>query len=91
MKSQNPYLNFSSFVLRSPLFPFNFIKDLTAGKDITEEQILAVCQKPEVDEAIFLASPDLHAQLHERIKGSLTDKKKFSIIFYRKNNVLSLS
>ena len=82
MKSQNPYLNFSSFVLRSPLFPFDFIKELAAGKDITEEQILEVCQKPEVDEAIFLASPDLHTQLHERLNGSLTDKKKVRRLCY---------
>jgi hypothetical protein len=82
MKSQNPYLNFPSFVLRSPLFPFDFIKELVSGKNITEEQILEVCQKPEVDEAIFLASPDLHAQLHERLKGSLPDKKKVKRLHY---------
>jgi hypothetical protein len=82
MKSQNPYLNFPSIVLRSPLFPFNFIKELVSGKNITEEQILAVCQIPDVDEAIFLASPDLHTQLHERLNGSLTDKKKIKRLHY---------
>ncbi len=82
MKDKNPYLNFSSFVLRSPLFPFDFIESLTSGRTISEEQLLEVCRKPEVEEAIFLASPDLHNQLQERLKGSLSDPKKVSRLHY---------
>lgn len=82
MKNKNPYQNFSSFILRSPLFPFNFIESLVSGRDISEEQLMEVCKMPEVDEAIFLASPDLHRQLHERLKGDLTDKKKVPRLHY---------
>ena len=82
MKEKNPYLNFSSFVLRSPLFPFDFIEKLVSGETISDEQIREVCQKPVVDEAIFLASPDLHTQLHEWLDGNLTDQKKISRLHY---------
>jgi hypothetical protein len=77
-----PYKNFSSFILRSPLFSFNFIESLTSGKNISEEQLLEVCKNPVVDEALFLASPDLHAQLHARLEGKLTDKKKVRRLHY---------
>jgi hypothetical protein len=82
MKDKNPYLNFSSFVLRSPLFPFSFIESLVSGLNISEEQIMAVCRKPEVEEALFLASPDLHRQFQERLEGNLTDKKKIRRLHY---------
>jgi len=82
MKAKNPYLNFSSFVLRSPLFPFDFIEALVSGKTVSEEKLKEVCRKPVVDEALFLASPDLHAQLHEWLEGNLTDQKKVSRLHY---------
>ncbi|NIM10536.1 MAG: hypothetical protein GTO45_00960 [Candidatus Aminicenantes bacterium] len=77
-----PYKNFSSFILRSPLFSFDFIESLTSGKNISEEQLLEVCKNPVVDEALFLASPDLHAQLHARLEGKLTDNKKVRRLHY---------
>jgi hypothetical protein len=82
MKNENPYQNFSSFVLRSPLFPLDFIISLTSGRDISEEQLMEVCRKPVVEEAIFLASPDLHSQLQERLIGNLTDRKKVKRLHY---------
>lgn len=81
-ENKNPYRNFSSFVLRSPLFSLDFILKLTSGKTITEEELLKVCQQPEIFEALFLASPDLHAQLKARLDGSLTDGKKVSRLHY---------
>jgi len=82
MKSKNPYQNFSSFILRSPLFPFNFIQKLVSEKNTSEEQLMEVCQKPVVEEALFLASPDLHSQLKARLEGKLTDRKKVERLHY---------
>jgi class I lanthipeptide synthase len=76
MKKNNPYKNFPSFVLRSPLYPFNFIQSLTSGQNTSEEQLMEVCRNPVVEEALFLASPDLHQQMKERLAGNLTDSKK---------------
>ena len=82
MKNKNPYQKFSSFILRSPLFPFNFIQSLVSGKNTSEDQLMEVCNMPVVEEAIFLASPDLHAQLKARLAGELTDRKKVRRLHY---------
>lgn len=82
MKDKIPYKNFDTFILRSPVFPFNFIDKMLSARDISEEEILNVCRNPVVDEALFLASPDLHTQLHERINGKLTDPKKVKKLHY---------
>jgi len=76
MSKEIPYQNFSSFVMRSPLFPFNFIESVVGGKDTSEEQVREICLDPMVQEAIFLASPDLYQQMQEWLKGELRDKKK---------------
>lgn len=77
-----PYQNFSSFILRSPLFPFNFIEPLISGISTPEEKLLEVCRLPVVNEAIFLASPDLYAQMKEWLDGGLTDRKKKERLYY---------
>lgn len=41
-----------------------------------------VCKLPAVDEAIFLASPDLHSQMKEWLNGELTDNKKRRKLHY---------
>ena len=82
MKQQIPYQNFSSFILRSPLFPFDFLQKLISGPETTEEQLMDVCKLPAVDEAIFLASPDLHSQMKEWLNGELTDNKKRRKLHY---------
>ncbi|HLP60594.1 MAG TPA: hypothetical protein VK186_17260, partial [Candidatus Deferrimicrobium sp.] len=68
-----PYQNFSSFILRSPLFSFNFLEPLISGITTPEEKLLEICRLPAVDEAIFLASPDLHVQMKEWLDGGLKD------------------
>ncbi|MCK5057749.1 MAG: lantibiotic dehydratase family protein [Candidatus Aminicenantes bacterium] len=82
MNESIPYQNFSSFILRSPLFPFNFIESLISGRDTTEEQLREVCDNPVIREAIFLASPDLYAPMQEWLKGELEDAKKLERMLY---------
>jgi hypothetical protein len=82
MKQQIPYQNFSSFILRSPLFPFDFLQSLISGTETSEQQLMDVCKLPVVEEAIFLASPDLHGQMKQWLNGELTDKKKRERLHY---------
>ncbi|MFC2155956.1 lantibiotic dehydratase family protein, partial [Acidobacteriota bacterium] len=82
MNKSIPYQNYSSFILRSPLFPFNFIESLISGRDTTEEQLREVCDNPVIREAIFLASPDLYAPIQEWLKGKLEDAKKLQRMRY---------
>lgn len=77
-----PYQNFSSFILRSPLFSFNFLEPLISGTTTPEEKLQEVCRLPAVDEAIFLASPDLHTQMKEWLAGGLKDPKKRERLHY---------
>jgi len=77
-----PYQNFSSFILRSPLYSFDFLEPLISGVSTPEEKLQEVCRLPAVDEAIFLASPDLHTQMKGWLDGGLTDRKKRERLHY---------
>jgi len=77
-----PYKNFSTFILRSPLFPFTFIESILANKGIPEEEVKKISENPAVQEAIFLASPDLFNQMQEWFKGELDDPKKRERLVY---------
>jgi hypothetical protein len=76
MKDKIPYCNFPSFILRSPLFPFTFLDSLILKKNTTEDQLKAVCKRPEVQEAIFLGSPNLYTQMKIWLTGELKDPKE---------------
>lgn len=82
MKQKITYQNFSSFILRSPLFSFDFLKPLISGTRTPEETLMEICRLPEVDEALFLASPDLHSQMKQWLEGGLTDGKKRRKLHY---------
>lgn len=82
MKESIPYQNFQRFILRSPLFPFNFVESFISGKTTSEEQLREVCQNPVIRESIFLASPDLYAPMQEWLKGELKDAKKLARLRY---------
>ncbi len=75
-KKTIPYQNFSSFILRSPLFPFNFLDQVVSTPHTSEETLIEVCKIPAVQEAIFLATPDLYSQMQVWLKGELKDPKK---------------
>lgn len=77
-----PYQNFPSFILRTPLFSFNFLDQLISGTGTPEEKLMEVCRLPVVDEAIFLASPELHTQMRVWLDGKLKDPKKRERLHY---------
>ncbi len=82
MSNSIPYKNFSTFILRSPLFPFTFIESFVAGRDTPVAELKKVYENPVVQEAIFLASPDLFNQMLEWLKGELKDAKKVERLHY---------
>lgn len=82
MINKIPYRNFSQFILRTPLFPLTFIQDFVSGKTTSEDELKDVCRRSDVDEAIWLASPDLHSQMHEWLNGNMTDRKKVEKLHY---------
>ncbi len=76
MKLKNPYTFFDKFCLRTPLLPLNFYYDLTKNKDITTEVFVDLWKNDEIKEAIFLASPELFAEIEKWLSGRLNDVKK---------------
>lgn len=77
-----PYQNFQSFIMRSPLFSFDFIESFISGSDTSEEQLVELCKNPVIQEAIFLASPDLYTPMQEWLKGEQKDAKKLERLRY---------
>ena len=69
------YKNFNQFVIRTPLLSLNYIQSVISKKDISDEQLKEVCKDTKVQEAIFLASPDLYGQMNKWLNNELSDLK----------------
>ena len=69
------YQNFNQFILRTPLYPLDFLQKLL-GENIDENQLNSFCNNPIVKEAIFLASPNLYSKIEKWLNDELTDKKE---------------
>ncbi len=72
--TRNPYNHLPNFVLRTPLFDFDFYTKLTNGDVILDQVFKNVCQDPVVGEALFLASPTFYFVMKKWMAGKL-DKK----------------
>ncbi|MEM1001599.1 MAG: lantibiotic dehydratase family protein [Bacteroidota bacterium] len=81
-----PYVSFGYFVLRTPLFPFQFYENLTSGTVVDDITLQATFSNMLIQEAIFLASPTLYFEIEKWIKGELDKKKetklKLSLVKY---------
>ncbi|WP_430905410.1 lantibiotic dehydratase family protein [Maribacter sp. 2-571] len=75
MKTTIPYKTFPNYLLRTPLLPINFLKDLTSETNICEDKLKKICEDPIISEALFLASPDLHKEIHKWLNNKLTELK----------------
>ncbi|MEM9001634.1 MAG: lantibiotic dehydratase family protein [Bacteroidota bacterium] len=84
-KTLNTYEYFSSFILRTPLLPFNFYQNLTLGEKIEDSMLKKTFQDPKIQEAIFLASPTLYVELEKWMNGQLQEKrsKKVKLSFLK--------
>ncbi|WP_340065517.1 lantibiotic dehydratase family protein [Ascidiimonas aurantiaca] len=83
-KSTNPYKSFDNFVLRTPLLPLSFFKDLTSEKTVSDEKLKEVFKIPTIREAIFLASPSLYFEAEKWAEDpeKKDEKLKFSLLKY---------
>lgn len=81
---KNPYIPFSNFVLRTPLFDIDFFKKLTAST--SDQNLKSLFEEGVIKEAIFLASPELYFELEKWVSGTLKqeneDKLKVSFLKY---------
>ena len=71
-----PYSSFPHFIMRNPLMPFDFIRKVTAGFDMTEDELKEIYSLPEIKESVIIASPSLYERLENWLCGNIKDKKQ---------------
>lgn len=77
-----PYSPFPAVVLRTPLFPLNFLHQVCGPSQWNDQTARFVCGSPEVREAIYLASPNLHSEIDRWLEGGLTDEREVKRFFF---------
>ncbi len=80
--NNNPYQHFPGFVLRTPLLPFDFYRDLTAEESISEQKLKELFKDTVIREAVFLASPPLYEELCRWEEAEIRDRKKTDKLKY---------
>jgi len=71
------YQSFNHFLFRTPLFSFDKLKKVSREKgEFTE-----ILKNKYFQEAVFIASPELHKELLKYLEGKLTDKKESERLF----------
>jgi hypothetical protein len=86
MNTHIPYKHFENYILRSPLKPISFFKNLTSETEITNKYLTDLLDDSSIKEAIYLASPEFHNEIlkwknNSPNKGS-DDKIKYSLLKY---------
>jgi len=74
--TKKEYQSFNRFILRTPLYPIEFLRSILSKENNSEKQLKTVCENTAIQEAIFLASPNLHSKIVKWLKGELNDKKE---------------
>jgi hypothetical protein len=64
-KSKISYCFFSSFILRAPVYPIDFYKNLTTRLFIETDAIKKMLKNTLINEALFLASPELQGEIQK--------------------------
>ncbi len=77
-----PYNSFSSFILRTPLLSFDYYISLFGSKHTDIEILKKELSSPVMQEAIFLASPDLYTEMQKWIKGEVSKQKEIDKLIY---------
>lgn len=77
------YEIFNSYIVRTPLFPYDFLKKNTF------ENICEIAKNEIFQEAIFLASPILYEELIKWINNQLSDKKNIDRLILALSRYLS--
>jgi len=81
MKDNLSYDTYSTFVIRAPLFPFNFLMTLLAEESAPYENIIGIIKQPIVAEALFIGSPEFYEQLQKWANGKEIDAKETERFF----------
>ncbi len=80
-KNYNPYSAFSNFVLRTPIFPLSFYRELTKNPLITKKKLFKLFHNNEIKESIFIASPVLYLELDKCFKNVLNPEREKKAMF----------
>lgn len=86
MNTDIPYKHFENYILRTPLKPLAFFKDLTSNPEIKNESLINLLDDPAINESIYIASPEFYNEIikwknNSSSKGS-EDKIKYSFLKY---------
>lgn len=81
-ENKHYYNNFNNFIVRTPLLSLNYIYSIFSDKNTSTESIQKICSDPVINEAIFLASPDLHLSLTKWLNNDLFDQKEKDHLLY---------
>ena len=74
--SRFPYQFFDEYVVRTPLFSRkNFQQTISSKDEITDAELKEICINPLFQEAVYLASPDLHDELAKWINSEKENQK----------------
>ncbi|MEZ5196409.1 MAG: lantibiotic dehydratase family protein [Bacteroidales bacterium] len=81
MENRKQYHNFSKYILRTPLYPYDFVNKLTNKDNISDDEIISICKNPIISQTIYIASPPLYYEMQKWLKNELgigkkVDKKK---------------
>lgn len=81
-----PYQLFDTFLVRTPLFSFDFYKDVFAGDAVSDEKLREILQMDVVREAIYVGSPQLYAEIDRWVVGDMRKAKsvrKFKVSIFK--------
>jgi hypothetical protein len=86
MKENRPYEISSTFVFRTPLFPFNLLLNVLENLNRSNSEIDTLLKHKIFAEALFLGSPELYEQIQKWVDGkefSSKDRNRFFQSIYK--------
>lgn len=86
-KPEIDFTFFSSFIIRTPVYPIEFYKKLTNGFSIQSDTIKELVNDSQISEALYLASPELFSEIQkwctqENYPIQKSEKIKISVLKY---------
>jgi len=85
MKDSLPFDLYPTFIIRTPLLPFSFLKDLQDNERVLDK-IRTIALDPVINEALFVASPEFHNKLKKCLdykESNLNNEERLCQTFYK--------
>ncbi len=76
MKNDFLYEIFPTFVVRTPMLPFNFVQNLLSDEKFEKNNLKKIICQPVINEALFIAAPEFHEQLQKWLNGNVLKEKE---------------